>query len=151
MADRRWAIGCAGIFLLVGASVLAIRNLPGWMYECEYQTVAAVPSPDGVWSAVARQEVCGTITPASTSVVYFVHLVRKDEKLVRDNAVLILDEEQFRLDWLSAQKLQIIAPVYSYIPLEKADYQGIEVVLKFDPDDPVERVRVLKQQGGLPD
>jgi hypothetical protein len=54
-------------------------------------------------------------------------------------------EDRPRLWWLSPTKLQITVPNKSLIGLQKADYQGIEIVVKFEPDDPAERERFLKE------
>jgi hypothetical protein len=53
-------------------------------------------------------------------------------------------EAKPRGQWLSAEKLQITVPTTASIALFTSWHRGVEVVLKFDPDDPAERLRWLR-------
>ena len=49
--------------------------------------------------------------------------------------------------WLSPRTLQITIPNKSLIGLQKPSYGDIEVVIKYEPDDPAERERWLRSLG----
>jgi hypothetical protein len=84
-----------------------------------------------------------------------VQLVHRGEKPTRESDVfanedLGLSENHPILQWMSPQKVQITVPNNSLIGLRKSSYEGIEIDVKFEPDDPVERARWSKGLGLRP-
>jgi hypothetical protein len=83
-------------------------------------------------------------------------LVRRGEESKEDSDVLVVDgigppKDRPRAQWLSPQKLQITIPNNSIVGLKRASYEGLEVVIRFDPDNPAQRDRFLKERGLPPD
>ncbi len=81
-----------------------------------------------------------------------VQLVRRGQKSEDSDDVFAIEEHgdptnRPTLRWLSPQKLQIAVPNKSLIGLQKSSYEGIDIVIKFEPDDPAERERWLKSLG----
>jgi hypothetical protein len=54
------------------------------------------------------------------------------------------------LQWLSPRKLQITIPNISGVGLQKNNYQGVDVVIKYEPDDPVARDTWKRERGLSP-
>jgi len=52
------------------------------------------------------------------------------------------------VQWLSPQKLQITIPNFSGVGLQSSSYEGVNIIVKFEPDDPIARGEVAK---GAPD
>jgi hypothetical protein len=53
--------------------------------------------------------------------------------------------------WLSSQKLQITIPNLSLVGLQKRSYQGVEIIVKYEPDDPAARDQWLMGLGLAPE
>lgn len=49
--------------------------------------------------------------------------------------------------WLSMNKLQITVPNKSLIGLQKSSYDGVDIMIKFEPDAPDERKQWLNSLG----
>jgi hypothetical protein len=128
---------------------------------CQRQTVSAEISPDETWWALTQEDVCsdGYLV---TTIIDTVQLVRRDTVETIDltkhaeprheDDVLAIDEHGHPENrplarWLSPQTLQITVPNKSLISLRKPTFEGIEISIKYDPDDPVERERWLKSLG----
>ena len=129
---------------------------------CQRLTISAEISPDETWWALTQEDVC--------SDGYFVTTIIDTVQLVRRETVDTIDltehpieprheDDVFAVEehghpenrpltrWLSPQILQITVPNKSLIGLRKPTFQGIEISIKYDPDDPVERERWLKSLG----
>ena len=126
----------------------------GAMAECEHETISTLMSPDGSWVAVVLEVICSNQAFGMTNVTDGVQLVRRGDepkKSSESNDVFIVDrgswEERPLTRWLSPSKLQITVPNKSLIGLQKNSYDGVDIVVKFEPDDPVERERWLKSRG----
>jgi hypothetical protein len=129
---------------------------------CERRAISMRMSPDYVWVAVVHENVCSD-GYFVTTLTYVVQLLRREsldsirlipysDKPQNDNDVLageMSHENPPELRWVSASKLQITVPNRSLIGLQKRSSDGVEVVLKFDPDDPSDRERWLKERGFL--
>jgi hypothetical protein len=48
---------------------------------------------------------------------------------------------------LSPQRLELTVPNKSLIGLQRSSYKGIEITIKFNPDDPAERRQFLDGLG----
>ena len=112
-------------------------------------------SPDDSRVAFVQEEVCSD-GAFQTTILDYVQLVRRGVEPTRENDIFAVEEHgvaKYRplLQWLSSHELQITVPNKSLIGLRKSRYEAIEVVVKFNPDNPVERERFLKENGLSPD
>jgi hypothetical protein len=133
---------------------------------CERETVSTSVSPGDAWVALVQEEICSD-GHFVTTFIDKVQMVRRDLtdtiKLgprttdpVQENDVLAVDvgprpEDRPRLQWLSPEKLQITLPSFSVVGSKKVSYQGLDIIAKFEPDDPLARDRFLKDRGLPPD
>jgi hypothetical protein len=121
------------------------------MAECERETISTLMSPDDSWVAVVQEITCSNQAFGMTSVTDGVQLVRRGDELKESNDVFGVDrggwKERPLTRWLSPSKLQITVLNKSLIGLQKSSYDGVDIVVKFEPDDPVERERWLKSRG----
>jgi hypothetical protein len=102
--------------------------------------------------ALVYEEVCSGEGLATTGITDTVQLLRRGEEPKDENDVFAVEEHGNSVyrpltQWLSPQKLKITIPNKSLIGLKKDSYEGIEVVTKYEPDDPAERERWLKSLG----
>jgi hypothetical protein len=122
------------------------------MAECEGEMISMLVSPDDGWVALVQEVVCSGEGFGTTAITDGVQIVRRGEVPEKGNDVFGVDEggrAEIRplTRWLSPQKLQITVPNKSLIGLQKSSYEGIEIVIKFEPDDPAERERWLNSHG----
>jgi hypothetical protein len=117
---------------------------------CQREMVAMGVSPDDKWIAVVQEEVCSGLGIASTNVTDVVQLVPRERKPENGDDIFAVEghgdpTQRPNIRWLSSTKLQINVPNKSLIGLDKKNYAGIEIAVKYEPDDPAERERFLKQ------
>lgn len=144
------AIAClvgAALSLAIGP-ILVIIDLFQDKSGCSRRAVEQLASPDNIWVAFMQEEICGDGW-FQTTYVNIVQLAQQGFQPTRDNDVFATDEiggveSGPVLQWLSSQKLRITVPNKSLIGLQKASYQGIDISVRFDPDDPVARQQFLK-------
>jgi len=132
---------------------------------CEGETISMLLSPDDAWIALVQEHVCsdgwfvttvtGTVQLVGRDAIDAVRLGRHAEQPRHPNDIFAVDEhgrwENRPLTrWLSPKKLQITVPNKSLIGLYKGSYEGIEIIVKYEPDDPAERERWLKSLGLAP-
>jgi hypothetical protein len=124
--------------------------------QCERETmISQLISPDDAWVAVVEEHVCSGEGLATTGVDDTVQLLRSGEKPKRGDYVFSISEQGNPLNrpltrWLSPQKLQITIPNKSLFVLKRDRYEGIEIVVKYEPNDPAERERWLRSRGLAP-
>ena len=138
--------------LILASLVTAIRADIAFAQEragCNRQTVAMVMSPDDTWAALVQEDICsdGAFVTVATDVV---QLVPRGAKPRDEDNIFAIDEHgrpenRPLLRWLSPRKLQISVPNKSLIALQKSSHEDIDIVIKFDPDDPIERQQFLRQ------
>jgi hypothetical protein len=133
--------------------------------ECDRETISVVVSPDNAWVALVREGTCsdgGFVTIATDTV----QLVRRDSidtiKLAHypdepehENDVLVIEDHGHPANrpltqWLSPQKLQVTIPNISGVGLQKKSYDGVDIVIKYEPDDPAAREKWQKEHGLAP-
>ena len=122
---------------------------------CHRLTIDTLASPDGAWVALVQEDTCIGDFPFTTGVTDTVQLVRRGKQPSSDNDVFAIEEHgrpenRPLLQWLSPKKLQISVPNKALIGLQKSNYAGVEIVIKYDPDDPEERERFLRDLGLSP-
>ena len=145
------AIACwfgAALSLAIGP-ILALTDLFRDRSGCSRDAVDMLASPDGDWEAFVQDEICSD-GAFVTTVVDFVQLARRGMKPTRKNDVFAIQAHGvYRplLHWQSSHELQITVPDKSYIGLRKHSYRGVDVVVRFDHDDPTERNKLLKSLG----
>jgi hypothetical protein len=149
-----WAACWLGVALAFTAGQTIAGNVPGKdVAGCSRDTVDMLASPGGDWVAFVQDEICSD-GAFQTSVVDFVQLARRGIKPTRKNDVFAVDSHGvYRplLHWRSSHELQITVPNKSFIGLRKHSYRGIDVVVRFDQDDPIERQKILKSFGLIPE
>jgi hypothetical protein len=134
-------------------------------FECERGTISVLVSPDDAWVALVQEGVCsdGGFVTISTDTVRLVRrdlvdtiqLALRSEKPGHEKDVLVVDhyghwENRPLIQWLSARKLQITIPNLSGVGLQKSIYQGIDVAIKYEPDDPAAREKWRREHGLAP-
>ena len=139
-----------------GGSALARGDLP-----CERETVAVSISPDDSWTALVAEGTCSSgLVTVSTDTVRLVRrdsmdgisLTSRSEKAEFENDVLVVDyygrpESRPLLNWLSPRKLQLVIPNISSVGLQKSSYGDVDIVIKYEPDDPSAREKWLRERG----
>jgi hypothetical protein len=121
---------------------------------CQRQTISMVVAPDNAWVALVREGGCSGGGPVSTS-TDTVQLARRGltatikldslpDEAVHENDILVVDdyghpENRPLTQWLSPRKLQITIPNISGIGLQKSSYDDVDVIIKYEPDDPAAR------------
>jgi hypothetical protein len=144
------------IALCVGAGL--VPSPSNAAAECTNRVISTLLSPDDSWIAVVRETFCSNESLAMSSTGDAVELIRSGAELpmniqqgiepIKSNTVLGIDrgswEDRPITRWLSPNKMQITVPNKSLISLRKSNFEGIEIAIRFDPDDPSERERWLK-------
>jgi hypothetical protein len=123
--------------------------------ECQSELVSFLLSPDNAWAALVQEELCTGDGPASAGVTDTVQIVERGQEPTHLNDVFGVEEHgrpenRPLIRWLAARKLQITVPNLSLIGLQKSRYAGVEISIKFEPDDPVARDRWLTDLGLKP-
>jgi hypothetical protein len=123
---------------------------------CGRQTISTLVSSDDNWTATIEEDLCSHGPSFTTVVLDRVRLIRRGERARDDGEVLILEEggrpeNRPLVQWLSPYQLQITVPNRMFLNLRKNSYDGVEVIVKFSPNDPSERKQFLKERGLPPD
>lgn len=150
------------IFFTLGTAILPRPGLAEEKANCQRETISVLISPDNSWVAAVQEDTCsdGYFVTTVTDKVELARLEATDvvrlnphaDKPRHENDVFALDEgghpENRPLTrWLSTSKLQITVPNKSLIGLQKSNYEGVDILVQFEPDDPSERARWLKSLG----
>jgi len=130
-------------------------------FDCGATTIAMAMSPNDDKRAVVQERVCSSPGIATTGVDDIVEILDRDEAPTvgyprSPHDVLLIDEhgswhERPILRWLSPDALQVTIDNKALIGFREVSYRGVTVTIKFEPDDPVERARMLKELGLRPD
>lgn len=124
--------------------------------DCERKIISKLLSPDDTWTAVVEEDLCSHGPAFTTVILDRVRLVRRGEKAKDDSEVLVTEEggrweNRPQTEWLSPRNLQITLPNKIFLNLKKPNYNDIEISIKFNPNDPLERKRFLEERGLPPD
>ncbi len=128
--------------------------------KCDRQVIAMLLSDDNTWVALMHEDVCSdghfvttltdTVQLSRRDSVESIQLAPYQDKVKHENDVLTIDASpggRPTMLWPSNGRLQITVPNRSLVGLHKGSYSGIEVVLKFQPDDPSDREKWLRSLG----
>lgn len=118
---------------------------------CERETISTLLSPDDSWIVIVQQVTCSNEAFGMTGVTDNVQIIRRGDEPKTGNDFFVVDhgspKDRPLTRWLSSQKLQITVPNKSLIGRQRISFEGVDVVIKFEPDDPAERERWLKSLG----
>jgi hypothetical protein len=156
---------CLGIVILAAGVTVLNGGALALEAQCERETISTVVSPDNTWVALVQEGLCtgGSITVSTDTVQLArrnltdtIQLAQRPEAPQHENDILVVDyyghaENRPVTRWLSPEKLQITIPNISAIGLHKSNYQGVEIVIKYEPDDPAARERWRKERGLAPE
>jgi hypothetical protein len=131
--------------------MLGITSARADVGGCQRETLSKITSPDHAWVALLHQDVCsdGAFTAVLTNVV---QLVRQGKAPAHKGEIFSVDvggnsDNAPEIQWATPRLLQIVVPNKSLIGLSKKTFDGVDIVVKFNPDDPEERQNWLKEIG----
>jgi hypothetical protein len=144
------------IIFTIATSALAFSGSANGELRCDRKTISMLMSPDDSWIAFVQEDTCSGESFATTGITDIVQLARPGQKATATDDVFAVVEHGNPLNrpltqWLTPRKLQITVPNKSLIGLKKSQHEDIEIVVKYQPDDPAERQRFLKELGLPPD
>mgnify|MGYP006290936773 CR=1 FL=1 len=133
---RKW------FFLAVVISPLLYGSYKLWRHFNEppvYELLASVPSPSGKWQA-ERYYAYGDI---GFSIVEWgeVHIRKTGDSASK--TILTSSAINARLRWIDDEHLQVAAYNSAFIGVRLRDFEGIQIELTFEPDDPSSRRKRL--------
>jgi hypothetical protein len=141
------------LFLLVPAAVLAGSVAGcGRAADCEGRDLLAeAASPDGKRVASLYSNVCAAGMVTSTSVTAEVRAAGRRPP-VNPGPGVVFGMEDFgpssradlKLEWKSADQLLVTVPNEAWIGTQLAEFDGVAVAYRYQPDDPASR-RCLKE------
>jgi hypothetical protein len=148
---RLWKISLIG-----AASLLTCGAFADDKNDCESKIISMLVSPDDSWVVSVREETCSGEGFATTGITDTVQLLRPGEKWNHNNDIFAVEEHGDPLNrpmtqWLGPRKLQITVPNRSLIGLKKRRDEDVEIVIRYDPDDPADRARFLRELGLPPE
>ena len=140
--------------LLLGGISLSLIGFAKQPLECDRKTISMMMSPDTTWVALLEEETCSGSGPATTGITDVVQVFRLGVPPNGRNDVFAMAKHPLMrpaLQWLDSSTIQVTVPNISLIGLRKRNYEGISVVIKFDPNEPDARASFLKSLGMPPD
>jgi len=154
VSQWRWSAYLKAMLVAASGAAVAGAQLACAEGGCWRSTISALTSPDDAWVALVRQDVCSD-GAFVTTVVDKVQLVRRNsigtiplgplpDEPIHENDVFAVEDGGHPADrplirWLSADKLEISIPNRIHIGLQKSEYEGVQIVVKRNPDDPIAR------------
>jgi hypothetical protein len=165
VSQWRWFAYLKVMLITAGGAEAVATELARGEAGCWRSTISTSISPDNAWVALVQQDVCSD-GAFVTTVVDKVQLVRRisidaiplgphaDEPIHENDVFAVEDggypEERPLIRWLSSDKLEISIPNLTFIGLQKTEYYGVQIVVKYNPDDPAQREQWLRQHGFIP-
>jgi hypothetical protein len=133
--------GCLLALAMLVAVVIALWK-PGEPEQlgCTDVVLDRLPSPDGAWVAVMDESNC-EVGMGGNAITAGVHLVKTKPPL-QDIDLLRVDtggdiDDRPRVAWSAPNGLQVTVPLYDYLRLRYTSVEGLQVDVRFDPDDPL--------------
>jgi hypothetical protein len=128
---------------------------------CQGEVISMTLSPSKEWVALVQERICtdGAFVTTVTNTVQLRRTIKDDSIALgrhvvdakQSSDILTLEitrpEDRPATKWLSSQDLQITVANKSLIGLFKSKYEGVGIIIKFEPDDPTEREQWLRSRG----
>ena len=125
------------MMVLAGITVLpvSVRGQQGSQPGCEYTILSQSVSPDGKWSALVEQAICGN-GAFTTTVTNAVRLVQSDTAPLDEGIVLVVDvggdvNAQPIVGWETSEVLHISVPTGALIGRKEQKYEQVAVEIDF--------------------
>lgn len=145
------AVSFVFFWIIIPATLIHASGKESISSACHREIISKVESPDHNWVALLREDICsdGAFTTVVTNTV---QLLRNGEAPRQEGDVFGLDsgghpEERPIIEWLAPRLLQILIPNKSLIGLNRSKRDEINIIVKFNPDDPEERKQWLRDIG----
>ena len=159
---QRWITGLTSrhLYIALGSTVVLLVVIAAVTIRtedtdsCEHATVARVLSPDGAWQADVNESTC-LFGLGVGAVVAEVHLLSTRDP-ARSADLLGVDtggnaDERPKLAWVAPDILQVTVPNRSFLKILALRLDGVQVKVRFEPDDPAERAVWLREHDLPPD
>lgn len=114
-------------------------------------------SPNGAWSVIVSDRLCESflVTDITTSVELASTVDRSDIFTILGVDTAGHADERPRIAWSGSDLLEVTVPNISFLKVVRTDFDGVRVVIRYDPDDLAARKawrRTLGREGaGLDD
>jgi hypothetical protein len=160
--DKKWrTVFC----LTIATAALTNAALAEDGAGCSRTAISMTVSPDDTWVALVRRDICSdgffvttvvnTVQLLRYAAVGTIDLLPRPElPTIRENDVFAVEgptpKQRPLIRWLANSKLQITVPNLSLIGLKKDSYEKVDIIVKFEPDDPGARERWLRERGLKP-
>jgi len=140
-SQRAPLTAAAFLMLMCGAGVLASNG----DQVCKQIPKLTATSPDGRWIASTYEEVCdlGLVT-SDAAVIALGQSEHSRSQVIIGMDAPSSDSDWPKAYWQAANRILIIVSNHSELSLQMARYQGVDVEVRYCPDDPVERRRWLQ-------
>ena len=134
--------------------LLALSPVAGWAADtrdCEHAGERKVESPDGRWVATVQEEVCaiGTGTGAGIMVDLALASDASHAKRVFNMRVPRSRDLWPRVIWKGPTTMELWAPNRAEIMAQEAQFEGVQIQLRYCGDNPAERAQVVEYQAAL--
>ena len=151
-----WSATLRLLTYLVVVQLAFISGQAAAQRSCTRTTIATLMSPYNSWAVTIEEEACSQLIYATTTIDNIVRVARLGAIATLESDVLVVNvggswKARPLLEWIAPAKLQITLLNRSFIGLRKPKYEDVEIVLKFDLDDPADRAQFLKELGLPPD
>lgn len=150
LTKRQWV----WLFLISLCTVVLVFALEVYRYNsysCNVEQISTLTSPDRQWIASVREEICSSPGIATTGISDVVRLARRNKQKSAGDVFVLSGDGDARsrphIRWISNDHLEITVPNTSLIGLNKNSFDGVSIMIKFDPNDPVARRQFLKKMG----
>ena len=140
----------AMLLLLVALAPMAGRAAENTR-DCEHSGTKTFNSPDGRWVATVQEEVCaiGTVTGAGIMVDLALASDASHAKRVFNMRVPRSRDQWPRVIWKSPTTMELWAPNRAEILAQEAQFEGVQIQLKYCGDNPAERAALAAYQDAL--
>lgn len=131
--------------------LLLLMPAAGWAVDCEHSGEKKSASPDGRWVATVQEEVCaiGTGTGAGIMVDLALASDSSHAKRVFNMHVPRSRDQWPRVIWKGPTTMELWAPNRAQILVQEAQFEGVQIQLKYCGDNPAERAALVAYQDAL--
>ena len=124
---------------------------------CSTAQISTHISPNGAWAVIVSDRLCESflVTDITTSVELASTVDRSDIFTVLGVDTAGHADERPRIAWSGSDLLEVTVPNISFLKVVRTEFDGVRVVIRYDPDDLAARKawrRTLGREGaGLDD